>query len=518
MVYVSDRRTRLRFLACLTALVALIPVTACAATITVNWDGTGDFDTIQAGVDDAGQGDTVLVMPGTYTDTGNRDITIGDVGITLLAPGGSGATTIDCEGSGRAFFLENIWEFPPTIRGFTVTNGSADDGGAVYCYHAHAYFESCTFLGNAATARGGGACCEYYSNTYFATCVFTGNTSEDDGGGLYHFGGSPAVLTDCVFTGNDAAHYGGGAYLHSESTLSGCDFDGNTARIGGGVFADYFDGSFTDCTFSGNASSKWAGGMVCQYGDPTLRGCLLAGNTAGTPGEHYPAGGIYLLSSDPEFRRCDFIGNSASSAGAIKGSYANAFIESCAFTDNVASFGSAGAVEFGNSAPIFWFSTFSGNSANQDAGAVYFSSGCSANLSNCTLVRNSASDDGGGVYASFGGSVHLDCCIVAFNESGGAAACYDGGTVTFACSDIFGNEGGDWTGCIADQLGTNANIDLDPCFCDIFGGDYTLCANSPCVVDTIGCMYLVGAHDQGCGDCESATRRTSWGAIKSLFR
>ena len=30
--------------------------------------------------------------------------------------------------------------------------------------------------------------------------------------------------------------------------------------------------------------------------------------------------------------------------------------------------------------------------------------------------------------------------------------------------DVYGNEGGDWTDCIADQLGQDGNISADPLF------------------------------------------------------
>jgi hypothetical protein len=41
-----------------------------ARTITVDDDGPADFDNIQAAIDDANDGDTVVVQPGAYTDDG----------------------------------------------------------------------------------------------------------------------------------------------------------------------------------------------------------------------------------------------------------------------------------------------------------------------------------------------------------------------------------------------------------------------------------------------------------------
>ncbi|RKY07215.1 MAG: hypothetical protein DRP65_10695, partial [Planctomycetota bacterium] len=39
-----------------------------AATITVNWDGAGDFATIQAAIDAANDLDNIIVAEGTYTE------------------------------------------------------------------------------------------------------------------------------------------------------------------------------------------------------------------------------------------------------------------------------------------------------------------------------------------------------------------------------------------------------------------------------------------------------------------
>jgi len=48
--------------------VSLLPVFACQArTITVDDDGPADFNNIQAAIDDANNGDTVIVADGTYT-------------------------------------------------------------------------------------------------------------------------------------------------------------------------------------------------------------------------------------------------------------------------------------------------------------------------------------------------------------------------------------------------------------------------------------------------------------------
>jgi len=88
-----------------------------------------DQPTIQAGVDAASSGDTVLVASGVYRGLGNRDIDILFKSLLVLSEDGSAATVIDCEGSPwarhRAFHLTGTDPSSTSvlIRGFTIRNG-----------------------------------------------------------------------------------------------------------------------------------------------------------------------------------------------------------------------------------------------------------------------------------------------------------------------------------------------------------------------------------------------------------
>ena len=51
------------------AFISLLAAVPCAAaTITVDWDGSADFTTIQAAIDDANELDTIIVAEGTYIE------------------------------------------------------------------------------------------------------------------------------------------------------------------------------------------------------------------------------------------------------------------------------------------------------------------------------------------------------------------------------------------------------------------------------------------------------------------
>jgi parallel beta-helix repeat protein len=101
-----------------------------AATIHV----PGDSPTIQEGLFAAYSGDTVLVGPGTYSENlqwPNRN------GIVLISEKGKDSTKID--GGGIASVITLIYsslDSLTVINGFTIRNGKASKGAAIYCINA----------------------------------------------------------------------------------------------------------------------------------------------------------------------------------------------------------------------------------------------------------------------------------------------------------------------------------------------------------------------------------------------
>ncbi len=125
-----------------------------------------------------------------------------------------------------------------------------------------------------------------------------------------------------------------------------------------------------------------------------------------------------------------------------------------------------------------------------------------ATFTGCTIVGNGL--DGGTVFSiapSYivelentivvgNGTVHVGLDVPAEDD------------IRAVCTDIWGNENGDWTGVIADQLGRDGNLSADPRFCDPEAGDYHLGLGSPCLPgegDGCGLIGLLGA-----GECEIA--------------
>ena len=103
------------------------------------------FDAIQEGIDAASNGDTVLVLDGTFTGHGNRDLNFNGKAITVSSENGPEDCVIYCQGSEtdphRGFYFHNGEGGDSVVQGFTIqngyTNGSTPEeksGGAIHCY------------------------------------------------------------------------------------------------------------------------------------------------------------------------------------------------------------------------------------------------------------------------------------------------------------------------------------------------------------------------------------------------
>ena len=96
---------------------------------------TEEYPTIQAAIDAAVNGGTVIVADGTYTGAGNRDIDFKGLAITVRSENGPENCIIDCEASSsnmhRGFDFQSGEGQASILDGFTIINGYAlnDEGG-----------------------------------------------------------------------------------------------------------------------------------------------------------------------------------------------------------------------------------------------------------------------------------------------------------------------------------------------------------------------------------------------------
>lgn len=255
----------------------------------------GDFPSIQAGLNAASPGDTVLVAAGTYSGTNNRNLNFYGKAVSLRSEAGAGSTIIDAQQLGRGFVFSSGEGNDTVVDGFTITNGLAEGYG---------------------TAAGGGI----YSNGASPTiqnCIITYCHSDWFGGGMYARSGSP-IVRSCTFRNNDASRSGGGYY--GEGILEDNDFISNTAfnseslaAEGGGASVGY-SGEIKSCRFLSNQASRGAGLFVSS--DRVIVNCLFVGNEALLPaGTTLDGGAIYADSGWINIEYCTFSGNDAIDSG-----------------------------------------------------------------------------------------------------------------------------------------------------------------------------------------------------------
>lgn len=321
--------------------------------------------------------------------------------------------------------------------------------------------------------------------------VFTGEGNRDID---YHgkaitvrsqSGDPDACIIDCQ--GSAAGHHRGfyfGSGEGSDSVLEGVTIVNGYATEGGAIYCAHSGPTVRDCVFSGNSGFIMGGGLQCRYdSDVAVIGCEFRGNAASS------GGGICIY----ETSQC--------------------VLDSCTFSGNSAATGAA--VASWSSLPVIRNSTMYDNIASSCGGGVSFvDSGLTTMVVGCTFVGNAA-PDGAAMGALTNSWPTVQNSIMAFGIGGAAVACSGGGGANLHCCDVYGNEGGDWVGCIAGQYGMNGNMGLDPLFCGEWNPErpYSLCSDSPCAPENNPECGLVGALDVGCGP---STRVPEGGADEPL--
>jgi hypothetical protein len=491
-----------RWLVSAAAAAVLAVAGSCQAR---TWLVPGDVPTLAAGLAAAVAGDTVLVACGTYLE---HDLALAP-GVTLRSETGDPiCVTVDAQRRGR---ILNVGGGQPaavieglTLKGGWVREGSGDGlGGGIRCVGSSLVVSHCLLSENCAPLGGGiGAVSAMLSVDF---CTFAADSAAHAtwgaGGGVY-VKSSTGTVHSCAFTANvargtaPATPGDGGAIFSRQSTLavSESEFTGNVSGGGAGAVYSYLsDGiTLTGCDFSSN-SGAWGGAVYCEaLSSAAFRDCRFLGNTAQT------GGALEISWSDPIFADCTFASNRALAGGGGAATCWNStyVFQGCLFLSNQASLG-GGAVTQGVG-PDFDGCVFAGNTSGTAGGAVEVKSG-PAKVTGCTIVANAAPSGGALRSQASTGTVVVERSLLCFATSGQAISGDSPSAFSIACSDIYGNVGGDWTGPIAEQLGINGNIAADPLFCGAETGDYHVASDSPCSAANQGECGGIGAFGVGCG-------------------
>ena len=331
--------------------------------------GTGTavdpFCKVQDGIAAALDGDTVLVLPGTYLETIDflgKAIHVRSDGDGLpatydLDPDG---TVLDGVGAGSVVTFASGEGLDSTLEGLTITGGLAEvAGGGVYCDGASPSLARNVIRSNDAPGSitglgvGGGLFLRNSNaritdnrieqNTARRYCVMSACWGTGDGGALYCEGSSPWIARNTFWLNEAKGTYprGGAIFLrNSDAQIEDNLFESNAATgsggwgyssqgAGGAIFSGYssptirrnmiltnsaFGSCFDDCAWLA------VGGGICVVGPGSvlLEDNVILGNRA----EGGAGGGLYVVNGDVvAVRRTTFSGNDAYRGGGVCGEY-----------------------------------------------------------------------------------------------------------------------------------------------------------------------------------------------------
>jgi hypothetical protein len=256
------------------SMLLAIAIGCSASTITVNWDGSGDYTTIQAGINAAVSGtDTVIVAEGTY----DENINFGGKNLVLTStdpndPAVVEGTVIDGGQNNSTVRFSGAENNSCLLTGFTITGGSKVQGGGINGNGATASIISCVITGNTA-GMGGGA---YLCYGVIKNCVISENEASQWGGGLAEC--NNGTISDCIITDNYAGIDGGGLWSCS-ADITNCLVTNNVAEwIGGGGHS--CSGPMTNSTICDNTTVQGiVGGAGLALHTGSVTNCIFWGNT-----------------------------------------------------------------------------------------------------------------------------------------------------------------------------------------------------------------------------------------------
>jgi hypothetical protein len=224
----------------------ILAVNLSARVLHVFPDGSGDYPNIQLAIDDAVDGDTVMLADGIFSGRANFDLRYNGKEITVCSQSGNAeACVIDVQGrddgiSQRGFIFDHNENWESELRDLSIIHGSADalcpdcEGGAIEINNAEPTIINVICRDNFA-ASGGGISCNH-GTAYIYNCQLLNNTSFE-GGGFYCLDSSQADMVQCLVSGNSAAIDGGGITMSSNCTahIFNCTISNNSSNVGGGA-------------------------------------------------------------------------------------------------------------------------------------------------------------------------------------------------------------------------------------------------------------------------------------------
>ncbi len=235
------------------------------------------YPSIQAAVNVAGNGDTILVAPGVWLEPVeiiNKDLILASHYILEGDTSFISQTILDGLDQHTPLTL-NYTDPPMEIAGFTVTNGSGQNGGGLYLSSSEVLIHHTNFLNCHAGSSGGAV---YASSSSYLN--------------------APVELHDVRIENCTAGNSGGGFYSYiAVPTIRHCVIRNNSAVNGGGLYMSKGVPVLERLVITGNAATRGGALYLTSYSNPNtpvIGNCTLTGNTA--EGSTYGAA-LYISSN-----------------------------------------------------------------------------------------------------------------------------------------------------------------------------------------------------------------------------
>jgi hypothetical protein len=362
-----------------------------------------EYLTIQAGVDAASAGDTVLVAPGTYADYETRPIATGTwtscvflkSGVVVRSEGGSGATTVHlpvAAAQPSVVYGEYMPSITTTFEGFTITSVPLGFSAVWVIGSGKVTFRDCEFRDLEGFITNAGLNVNSGDVDVLGCRFIRCRTQLAAGAGIYHSVGAIAIR-DSYFEECDgravfivATEVGGEAILEN-SVFRNCR--AGSGGGGGGVAIGSRPGGATirGCTFVGNSAGAGGAVSVGGAGAKVIEDCLFLFNQAN-------GGGAVTVAGIATIRHNTFVGNAKIGTG-----------------------GGGAAIQF--STPSSTGSVLEGNVivSSTDAAAVHGTTTVGPLTSGCNVFWNNALGNASGTYSV--GATDREADPLFCNEVGG---------------------------------------------------------------------------------------------------
>ncbi|KPA16626.1 PKD domain protein, partial [Candidatus Magnetomorum sp. HK-1] len=266
-----------------------IPLTVCTLESCA-------YTRIQDAINDAENGDLILVKPGRYYE----NITFSGKALTVKSiEDDPSFTIIDGNNSGTVVRFENGEQPDSVLDGFTIQNGFNENSGGILVQESsdgtisRPTIKNCIITNNTALEAGGGIGL-FRSEPYILNCKIYENSAQLGAGISMQSFSAPDLRYVRIYE-NIAEESGGGLFIHTSSPLMSLleIIENQAVERGGGIYIlDAFPGQISNLIIAGNRSRDGGGMYLKNVSSAFVSFCTIADNKADQLGD-----GIFMSHS-----------------------------------------------------------------------------------------------------------------------------------------------------------------------------------------------------------------------------